>query len=198
MANKRLKSLADLKELQMELQKEQPGKAPEHAPEPPKPKPRRPAKRFGLTPQEKRQLEAEQAQACPEDEEQIFARAMQGVNPLNPGLKGRELQPEPEPAAPRFSNADQAAVAHLNDLVAGDLEFEIEYSDEYMHGKVKGVDAKAFNQLKAGALAVDAHLDLHGLNADQARDSLLFFVHECYLQNKRCLLLVPGRGKNSP
>jgi DNA-nicking Smr family endonuclease len=195
MAKKRLKSLEELKSLQMELKK---ARAPEPEPQP-APKPKRPAKRFGLGPAEARQAKVQaQPSLTPEEEEKLFSQAMSGVKPLNPTLKGREVDPETDPAPPRWTGVDETALADLNRFVAGELEFEIEYSDEYMFGRVKGLDAKAFNQLKAGALSMDAHLDLHGLNADQARDSLLFFLHECYLQNKRCVLLVPGRGKNSP
>jgi DNA-nicking Smr family endonuclease len=41
-------------------------------------------------------------------------------------------------------------------------------------------------------------LDLHGFNADDAHNLLLGFVKENYLAGKRCLLVIPGRGKNSP
>jgi DNA-nicking Smr family endonuclease len=199
MAKKRLKNLQELQDLQLELRKDQP-QPEQQSEEKPKeqPRPKRPAKRFGMNQAEKRKHQAEQAEASPEDEAVLFSRAMQGVDPLKESIRGREVQPESQPPPPRWSDADQQAMNRLSGLVAGDVEFEIEYSDEYMHGHVKGADLKAVNQLKAGALAVDAHLDLHGLNSDQARDSLLFFLHECYLQSKRCVLLVPGRGKNSP
>ncbi|MDK2955814.1 MAG: hypothetical protein PWQ57_1310 [Desulfovibrionales bacterium] len=195
MVKKRLNSLDELKSLQLELKKARKPE-PESKPAPP---PKRPAKRFGLSPAEARQAKSQtQPSLTPKEEEHLFAQAMSGVKPLNPALKGREVDPETEPAQPKWTAPDETALADLNRFIAGELEFEIEYSDEYMFGRVKGLDAKVFNQLKAGALSMDAHLDLHGLNSDQARDSLLFFLHECYLQNKRCVLLVPGRGKNSP
>ena len=36
------------------------------------------------------------------------------------------------------------------------------------------------------------------MTSDQARDNLLFFLHESYLQGHRCVLVVTGRGLNSP
>lgn len=80
----------------------------------------------------------------------------------------------------------------------GDIEFELEYTEEYMYGYVRGLDIKTFQQLKSGSLSVAGHLDLHGMTSDQARDSLLFFIRESYLQGHRCVLVVTGRGRNSP
>ena len=64
--------------------------------------------------------------------------------------------------------------------------------------RMRGLDSKIFQQLKAGSLSVEGHLDLHGQNAAQALDALLFFMRESYLAGKRVVLVIPGRGKNSP
>ena len=45
------------------------------------------------------------------------------------------------------------------------MEFELEYTEEYMYGYVRGLDIKTFQQLKAGALSVGAHIDLHGMTS---------------------------------
>ena len=86
----------------------------------------------------------------------------------------------------------------LRDLVDGRVEFTLEYSDEYVQGFVTDLDPKIYRQLRAGQFSPEAHLDLHGLNAEQAIFALLPFVHEQYLAGKRCLLVIPGRGANSP
>ena len=39
---------------------------------------------------------------------------------------------------------------------------------------------------------------MHGLNAEQAYAGLLAFIRHAYQQGKRSLLVVTGRGKNSP
>jgi len=78
------------------------------------------------------------------------------------------------------------------------VDFELELSEEYMHGFVRGLDSKIFQQLKAGRLSAEGHLDMHGQNADQALDSLLFFMRESYLSGRRMVLVITGRGKNSP
>lgn len=128
------------------------------------------------------------------DEADLFFNAMQGVDTLEG--KGREVAPAKQQVSkPVAKDPEKQA---LDDFLKGNIEFELENTEEYMHGYVRGLDSKIFQQLKAGTLSREAHLDLHGMNSEQAYDSLLFFVRESYLQGKRCVLIVTGRGRNSP
>lgn len=132
-----------------------------------------------------------------EAEDNLFLRAMKGVKTLNDD-QGRQVDSRPKPPEPPRSALDEEARKYLDQFIRGEVDFELEFTEEYMHGFVQGLDAKIFNQLKAGALSTEGHLDLHGLNADQAYESMLFFFKESYLQGRRCVLLVTGRGTNSP
>lgn len=133
-----------------------------------------------------------------EDECDLFSRAMSGVNRMNKAETGRQIVAKAKPAAPAPADPDAEARGMLRDLVSGKVEFELEYTEEYVQGFIKGIDQKIFRQLKAGQYSPEAHLDLHGLNSEQAYDSLLHFTREKYFQGKRCILLIPGRGINSP
>ena len=128
---------------------------------------------------------------------EIFEKAMSGVDPLEQ-KGGRDVAPGPPPPRSAMTRLEEDWNKYLEQFVKGDIEFELEYTDEYMFGQTKGLDQKAWNQLKNGALSVEGHIDLHGLNSDQARDGLLFFLRESYLQGRRCVLVVSGRGLNSP
>jgi DNA-nicking Smr family endonuclease len=143
---------------------------------------------------------ARTAQPAPEQdsaEDSLFFQAMQGVAPV--AGSGRQIQPPPPPPPASDPDDDDDADAKLmRQAVQGAIEFDLELSDEYMRGFVRGLDSKIFQQLKAGSLSVEGHLDLHGQNADQARDALLFFMRESYLAGRRVVLVIPGRGKNSP
>jgi len=129
-------------------------------------------------------------------EEALFLRAMQGVAQI--GGSGREVQPAPPPPMPAADDDDDADAKLMRQAMLGPVEFELELSEEYMHGYVRGLDSKIFQQLKAGRLSPEGHLDMHGQNADQALDALLFFMRESYLAGRRMVLVIPGRGKNSP
>jgi DNA-nicking Smr family endonuclease len=135
-----------------------------------------------------------------EVDESDFYRAMNGVVPMDrERIKGRDVRPTvPTPSPPSPADEEQKALEALRDLVSGRVEFTLEYSDEYIQGFVTDLDPKVYRQLRAGQFSPEAHLDLHGLNAEQAMFALLPFVREHYLAGKRCLLVIPGRGANSP
>ncbi|QJB57770.1 Smr/MutS family protein [Pseudodesulfovibrio sp. zrk46] len=138
----------------------------------------------------------EEDRAQPDDEE-IFMAAMHGVK--NISGSGRQVSPKAKTApAPLTIDPEERAKKDLQRFLRGDVEFELEYTDEYMYGYVRGLDIKTFQQLKAGALSVASHLDLHGMTSEQAHESLLFFIRESYMQGHRCVLVVTGRGVNSP
>ena len=145
----------------------------------------------GLTPAPKPVV---QQPADDEADETTFFNAMQGVQPM--GGTGRQVQPPPPPPVDFDDDDDDTRL--MRQAMQGAMEFDLELSDEYMHGFVRGLDSKIFQQLKAGRLSAEGHLDLHGQNADQAYDSLLFFMRESYLAGRRAVIVVPGRGKNSP
>ena len=61
-----------------------------------------------------------------------------------------------------------------------------------------GVDPAVLGRLRAGQLSPEAHLDLHGQNARQSPDPLTGFIKNAYQRNLRTVIVVTGRGKNSP
>lgn len=121
--------------------------------------------------------------------------AMSGVQRIDNSTVTLQKQ-KPAPAA-KIKDEDDSK-EYLSNLVSGKIEFEIEYSDEFMFGFVRGTDTKIFQKLKSGTFSHESHIDLHGMNSEQAFDNLLFFIRESFLQGKRCVLAVTGRGKNSP
>ena len=145
-----------------------------------------------------RQAAGEEEPASEPGEEDLFLRAMSGVQPLeNAGRIVAQPPPPPakKPAAPQTDEDD--AATQLMDLVNGKVEFSLDFTEEYIRAQVKGLDSKIVARLRAGRYSPEAHLDLHGMNSEQAYGALLGFVREHYLLGRRCLLLIPGRGKNS-
>lgn len=124
-------------------------------------------------------------------ETDFFLHAMSDVAPLTKG--GRDIAGCA--STPAAASQPQPTFAQL---LESTVEFEMEYSHEFMTGQIRGLDFKLFRKLKAGEFSVEAHHDLHGLNSEQARTSVTDFVRRCYMEGKRCVLLIPGRGLNSP
>lgn len=130
------------------------------------------------------------------DEETAFASAMGGVKPIAGG--GRTVAATPPPPKAAAPAEEQDGATALDKILAGELDFELEFTDEFMHGQVRGLDGKLFRRLKAGQYAVESHLDMHGMTVEQAHDALLFFLRESYYSGKRVALLITGRGLGSP
>ncbi len=129
-------------------------------------------------------------------EEDLFLRAMNGVRPISG--KGRELTPGKHHQSVEPLDEEQEGINFLNRLVRGEIEFNVQYSDEYIQGCVQGLNNRVFRRLKAGRISTQAHLDLHGQNALQAKSMLLSFMRLQYVNSRKCVLIITGRGKNSP
>jgi DNA-nicking Smr family endonuclease len=132
--------------------------------------------------------------SAPEDQDaRLFAQAMQGVNPVDG--RGRDLPLKPK-------NESRAALAgetdYLKDFLEGKIEFALEYTDEFFEGHVVNMDPLVTAKLRAGQYSPEASLDLHGQNAEQARETLINFIRHAYNNGQRSLVVVTGRGKNSP
>lgn len=132
------------------------------------------------------------ADAEPESEWRVFASAMGDVAPL-PG-KGREIMPEIPLTPPVPLSEDHP----LQDFMDGKIEFALNATSEYVEGHVLGLDLMLVGKLQAGQFSAEAHLDLHGLSSQQAFHSLVNFIRGAYMKDQRAVLVVPGRGLNSP
>lgn len=56
------------------------------------------------------------------------------------------------------------------------------------------LDGNTDRRLKRGQIPIEGRLDLHGFNQEQAHGMLRQFVQSAYAQNKRCLLVITGKG----
>lgn len=124
------------------------------------------------------------------EETRLFAEAMSGVTPLR--ARGRDLAPPAQAPSVTQQPVD------IDELLLGTLEFSLEYTDEFVEGHVFGLDPLVMEKLKAGAYSPEGHVDLHGQNMEQAYATLAHFIKHAYRNGKRHLIVVTGRGKNSP
>ena len=128
------------------------------------------------------------------EEDTLFAMAMRGVSPII--AKGREVLAPPGEREQAASAPDPAKA--LWDLLEGRLEFSLRHSEEFMEGHVTDIDPAIMVRLRAGQFSPEDHLDLHGQNAVQAQRALAWFIKKAYLRGLRTVLVITGRGKNSP
>jgi len=129
-----------------------------------------------------------------DDDRRLFARAVGRVNRLRPDRVDPE-RPRPPPV-PKQTLSDRAEV--LRELLEADpAASELETGEELVFLR-PGLQQRLLTRLRRGHFAVGAELDLHGLNAEQARAALAEFLRACRLQQVRCVRIVHGKGLRSP
>ncbi|MCS6902607.1 MAG: Smr/MutS family protein [Polyangiaceae bacterium] len=131
----------------------------------------------------------------PSSRGESFAALLVGVKPLSREAKG---QPPPTPPA-EVAAEEEAARDRLRTLVSGGkARFEIHDDGLRIEGKRLDVDPKVFHRLRRGNLIIDLRCDLHGLTAAEARARLEDVLPRARQRGERVLLLIHGKGHNSP
>lgn len=134
-----------------------------------------------------------------ETEMSFFLNAMAGVTPI-PEDQRRSIFASGSRAKPSRPPTDESrqVMEQLQGLVGGSVELDITFSDEYIEGAVQGFSRKLMKKLKRGELPVQDHIDLHGLVRQDAETAVTNFLLESFRSGLRCVLIVHGRGLNSP
>ena len=133
------------------------------------------------------------------DEDLLFNEAMSGVVPIS-AEKGDKIPPSGKTKMPAHSLSDgeDEAITHLQNLVAGSIDMDFTFSDEYTEGSISGVSKNIMRKLKRGKFPIQSHIDLHGLTKKDAEDVVRRFLLDSRHRGLRCVLIVHGRGLNSP
>jgi DNA-nicking Smr family endonuclease len=127
----------------------------------------------------------------PEVDADCFAAAVRDVRPLT--KRGRDI---PLECRPGFSPLPRQR--SFQELFEETPEFSLHFSREYFEGHVTGLDLPTLRKLRGGAYRPEAHLDLHGFSTCRAFHALLDFIRRSWFNGLRTVLLIPGRGRNSP
>lgn len=138
----------------------------------------------------------------PEMEERLFQEAMAGVAPIShENCVQRILVFRPsEKEAPKKGGRqeDAEALSRLTRLVKEGEGFRVEDTPEYIEGTSYDVPAEIAGRLHQGRYSIQAHLDLHGMNAQDARTVFEKFLKGAVATGKRGVLIIHGRGLASP
>ena len=135
------------------------------------------------------------SEAIPEglSDQDLFKFAMKDVRSL--GWSAVPLHNRP-PVEIQPQDEEQDALRALEEFVRNG-NVEIEHTAEYIEGSVQPHGRLYLNDLRAGRFSVQAHLDLHGLNIQDARFVLDEFLLESVRAGFSCVRVIHGRGKHS-
>ncbi len=132
------------------------------------------------------------------DDASIFLDALSDVTPISDSKVRVPKNPDPDLKPEHAPNQEELeALAHLSDLVSGNAEMDITFTDEYIEGAITGVGQKLIQRLKKGQFPVQDYVDLHGLTKSEAELRVHEFLIQSYRLGLRCVLIVHGKGLNS-
>jgi DNA-nicking Smr family endonuclease len=129
-------------------------------------------------------------------EDELWATATTGVRRV-PDDHGSAAPPPPRGAPGAYWHPDLDAVDELRALVRGDTPFDLADGDEFVEGRVAGLDPNLVRKLRRGDFAVQGHVDLHGMTRDEAKRAVEAFLRASRNAGKRCVVVVHGRGLHS-
>lgn len=128
---------------------------------------------------------------------ELFAQAMSGVQPIDWNRPAGHPEP-PRPPQAGGEPEESAEVARLRQLVEHGEGFVVSDTPEYMEGLGYLAPPEITTRLHRGDFSVQAHVDLHGLTVDAAREVFDAFLRESLQAGKRTVLVIHGRGLSSP
>jgi len=120
---------------------------------------------------------------------------MSDVTPLPRPVKAELDRPLPRPVpAQRLRDNREALKDSLSDHVPWDTGMET--GDELTYAR-NGIGAQTLGKLRRGHWMTQGELDLHGLTVEEARASLVEFLHQCARRGLRCIRIIHGKGLGS-
>lgn len=137
------------------------------------------------------------AETEPDDDQKLFEKAMADVKPIS--KKNRiENTLLPRPSDGHENNEDYETLVRLKNLVNSGKGFVVADTPEYIEGSGYKVHPDIAKRLHQGDFSIQAHIDLHGLNANDAKSVFDTFLKNSLIMNKRAVMVVHGRGLSSP
>ncbi|HVT35211.1 MAG TPA: Smr/MutS family protein [Nevskiaceae bacterium] len=129
-----------------------------------------------------------------DDDAALFREAMKGVQ--RKGEARRAGAPRRAVSArPLQRKADERAV--LQEMLL-DPDPESMESGDTLSYRLSGVQDAVMRKLRRGQYALQAEVDLHGMNRRQAQHALAGFLALCQDRGYRCVRVIHGKGLGSP
>jgi DNA-nicking Smr family endonuclease len=128
-------------------------------------------------------------------DDHLLNLAMSGVMPI----EGPAQAPKIARAKPMHAEAndDVLVMRELDELVNGDGDFDFADTEEFIEACRADLDRRILKRLRKGEFSFQAHIDLHGMNRQEARAAVGEFIKQSFVTSKKCVLIVHGRGLGS-
>lgn len=114
-----------------------------------------------------------------EDDNSAWEEATQGVKKFSP----QEVPPSAPVTLPPIKPSVNMTKAYRGEELS-----------ELKLGNTDNIDANTAKRFKRCEYPIEAQLDLHGYHEDEAREAVFDFVQKAYIEGKRCIIIITGKG----
>jgi len=131
-----------------------------------------------------------------EDEQDLFASEMSGVQPLRQN-RARLHKKEEDTPGKMVRRSLAVSARQVLDPLASTVVPELKSSD-LLEYRRDGVQHGVYKNLRMGRYDIEARLDLHRLTVDEARREVFQFLRDCFAYELRTVLVLHGKGDRNP
>ena len=123
-----------------------------------------------------------------DDEDNLFAQAMQDVNRLTTNKVVHKRKPA------LIKQRKKITVSTIRDTLSDDF---IPPCEDFLEFIRPGIQKSYLKQIRNGKVPTEDDIDLHGYHRDDARKTLLAFLDHARQQQYKLVRVVHGKGYNS-
>ena len=105
----------------------------------------------------------------------------------------KDVAPQEQKQSVAPSSKTPKIEIHEKRVYASKQEFTT-YSKALEDNVFGGIDKATLRRFKREEFKVEAVLDLHGLNEEEAFEKVDTFIPQCYAAKKRCVIIITGKG----
>jgi len=128
--------------------------------------------------------------------EELFRRATRGVEPIDSRNRAEVETQRPKPE-PLKRHEDERSALQESLATPLTLEDRLDAGDETVFLR-PGLPRRTLVDLRRGRWTLQAEIDLHGFNRDEARAMLSGFLVGCLQRGYRFIRVIHGKGLGSP
>ena len=140
---------------------------------------------------------APEAKPCPETDENLFAKAMEGVTLIARDNCTEKVVEFIFPESSRRKE-DAEVLEKLTELIRGGEGFNVCDTPEYVEGTGYHIPPEIAKRLHQGEYSIQAYVDLHGFTLNDAREAFEQFMKWAVMSDRKGVLIIHGRGLSSP
>ncbi|AYH45008.1 Smr/MutS family protein [Azoarcus sp. DN11] len=130
------------------------------------------------------------------DPADLFRYAARGAQPVDTRNRAEVNSPQPLPHPLKHFEDEREALRESMEAPMT-LEDRLETGEEAAFLR-PGLPRRVLTDLRRGRWVLQAQLDLHGCNRDEARAALADFLAASLQQGRRCVRVIHGKGHGSP